>query len=308
MRSFRFGIAAPPLGSIDWLAFARAAESAGISTLLLPDHVDEKPAPFAALGAAAAATSALRIGTLVLGNDFRHPVEVAREIASLDRISDGRVELGIGTGWQTSDYLAMGTAASSPSSRIGRLREAVTILDSLLTGGKTSFSGAYYNVLLHDPIPTTVQQPRPPILVGGGGRRILRVAASLADIVNINFTLSSGRLDLGALRSGSTAATRSRVALLREAAGERFASIELSTTVYWFAVTGRRNEFLSRLERDTGVPAILLSESPHVLVGTEQELVETLERRRETLGISYVVFFSAHPRDVAGLVNALHGK
>ena len=194
-RRFRFG-AQLLLRRLreEWAAKARRVEELGYSTLCVPDHFDDQLAPIPALVAAAAATTTLRVGTLVLDNDYRHPLLTAKEAATVDVLSGGRFELGMGAGWLRSDYEQSGIACDPPGVRIDRLEEGLAVVKGLLAGGKFSFSGRHYTVTDHPGTPLPVQRPRPPILVGGGGRRILALAGREADIVSVNFDLRSGSI------------------------------------------------------------------------------------------------------------------
>lgn len=177
-RRFRFGAQMSFAATRDeWVAKARRVEELGYSTLSVPDHFDDQLAPFPALMAAAAATTTLRVGTLVLDNDYRHPLLTAKEAATVDLLSGGRLELGMGAGWLRSDYEQSGIGCDPPAVRIERLGEGLAVVKGLLAGGKFSFCGLHYTVTHHAGTPQPVQRPRPPILVGGGGRRILTLAA-----------------------------------------------------------------------------------------------------------------------------------
>jgi probable F420-dependent oxidoreductase len=189
-HKFRFGVQEHhAAGAADWREKARRAESLGYSTLYLPDHFSNRPGPIAALMAAAAATSTLRIGSLVFDNDYRHPVVLAKEAATLDLLSDGRLDFGLGAGWLKSDYEKAGIPLDSAGMRIERMEEGLKVIKGLWAGGTFSFSGKHYNVSELEGTPRPVQKPHPPILLGGGGRRMLTLAGREADIVNINFDL-----------------------------------------------------------------------------------------------------------------------
>src|SRR5256885_3514092 len=190
VKNLRFGLHAfAPSGRDEWVRTARQAEDRGFSTLTVADHlVDGCIAPFAALGVAAAVTSVLRIGTLVLNNDLRHPVVVAREVLALDSLSGGRAELGIGAGHSFPEYESVGIRFDDASTRVSRLSEAVEVLDGLLRGREVTFSGDFYRLKGHRAWPPPTQQPRPRILVGGNARRLLRVAATHADTVGLTGT------------------------------------------------------------------------------------------------------------------------
>ncbi len=213
-RRFRFGAQLSFAGTREeWVAKARRVEELGYSTLCVPDHFDDQLAPMPALTAAAAATTNLRVGTLVLDNDYRHPILTAKEAATVDLLSGGRLELGLGAGWLRSDYEQSGIALDPPSVRIDRLEEALAVVKGLLAGGKFSFCGRHYTVTNHPGTPLSVQRPRPPILVGGGGRRILALAGREADIVSVNFDLSSGAIGTHLGATATAGATAEKVRL-----------------------------------------------------------------------------------------------
>src|SRR5256712_13883228 len=183
-KPFRFGVQehSAPSGKA-WRDRARLVEALGYQALFLPDHCGEQLAPIVALLSAADATSTLRVGSLVFDNDYRHPVVLAKEVATLDLLSDGRFDFGLGAGWMASDYERSGIPLDSPGVRIERMEEALAIIKGLLAGGVVSFSGKHYRIASLEGHPSPVQKPHPPILLGGGGRRMLRVAAREADIV-----------------------------------------------------------------------------------------------------------------------------
>ena len=193
-RKFRFGVQASTARTgAEWAEQARTIEDLGYSTLFMPDHfVDAALAPMVALPFAAAATTTLRIGMLVLGNDYKHPAVVAKEAATLDVLSDGRLEFGLGAGWMTADYDALGLTYDRPGVRIDRLAEALAVVKGAWGDGPFDFAGEHYTINAYDGLPTPVQRPRPPILVGGGGQKLLRLAGREADIVGINPILSAG--------------------------------------------------------------------------------------------------------------------
>ncbi|MFM8971433.1 MAG: TIGR03621 family F420-dependent LLM class oxidoreductase, partial [Actinomycetota bacterium] len=195
-RRFRFGVSCTAGRSQrEFTEHARRIEALGFSTLFVPDHfVDHDLAPTVALAHAAAVTDTLRIGPFVLGNDYKHPVVCAREMATLDVLSDGRLELGIGAGWMTVDYETSGIPLDRPGVRIARLAESVAILKGLFAPGPFSFAGEHYRITDLDGRPEPVQQPVP-FLIGGGGPKVLGLAAREAAIVGINAKLASGAGD-----------------------------------------------------------------------------------------------------------------
>jgi probable F420-dependent oxidoreductase len=289
-RRFRFGAQISFAGSgHEWAAKARRVEDMGYATLCVPDHFDDQLAPFPALVAAAAATSALRVGTLVLGNDYRHPLLVAKEAATVDLLTGGRLELGMGAGWLRRDYDQAGLACDPAGVRIDRLEEGLAVVKGLLAGGAFSFRGKHYEINHHPGTPLPAQRPRPPILVGGGGRRILSLAAREADIVSVNFDLRSGSLGPHLGATATAEATAKRVKWVREAAGDRFDDLELSHTAYLTMVTSDRDAVAAGLGSGFGLDADQVLAMPNFAIGTVGQIADELERRRDELGFSYVV-------------------
>ena len=307
-RTFRFGIQTSQASSKEeWAAKARKTEELGYSTLFIPDHFTDQLAPIPALMAAADATSTLRLGTLVLDNDYRHPLVLAKELATLDVLSGGRVEAGIGAGWMASDYQQSGIAYESPGVRISRLKEALKIMKGLFAEGSFSFSGEHYTIAEHDGTPKPVQKPHPPFLVGGGGKRVLKLAAREADIVGVNFNLSEGVVNPTVAVTGSASATKEKIGWIREAAGERFDELELNVTIFVSVVTDDRHGMAERVAPGFGLSADDVLESPHLLVGTVDQIVDDLQRRREEYGFTYIVFSGDAFDRMAPVVQRLAG-
>ena len=241
-RPFRFAaqLSSPPDGTArSWAEQARQVEDLGYSALLMPDHFGDQLAPVPALAAAAAATTtSLRMGALVFGNDYRHPVVLAKEAATLDVLSDGRFELSLGAGWMRSDYDQAGMTYDHPAVRVDRLEEAIKVVQGLLrTEGPFSFHGEHYEVLAHSLAPRPVQKPGPPLIVGGGGKRVLSIAARHADIVGINVNLREGTGGAETAADATPERTRQKVAWVKEAAGDRFEDIELNSLIGFVMVT-----------------------------------------------------------------------
>lgn len=289
-RRFRFGAQISFAASAqEWAAKARHIEDLGYSTLCVPDHFDDQLAPFPALTAAGAATSTLRVGTLVLDNDYRHPLVTAKEAATVDVLTGGRLELGLGAGWLASDYEQAGIRCDPAAVRIDRLAEAVAVVKGLLAGGAFSFSGDHYRVTGHPGTPRPVQRPRPPLLIGGGGPRILALAGREADIVSVNFDLRSGRLGTHLGPTGTAEATAEKVRWVREAAAGRFDRVELSHTAYLVMVTDDRQSVAAGLGSGFGLSYEQVLAMPNFVVGTVVQIADELQRRRDELGFSYVV-------------------
>jgi probable F420-dependent oxidoreductase len=291
MRPFRFGLQAssPPDGSArSWTELARRAEGLGYSTLTVADHLDDQLAPMPAITAAADATTTLRVGALVLCNEYRHPVVTAKEAATLDVLSGGRFELGLGAGWMATDFAGAGIPLDPPGVRIDRLAEAVQVLRGAWTGTPYTFVGDHYRVsaLVGRPLP--VQQPGPPVLIGGGGPKMLAVAGRLADIVGINVDLRHGVIDARAGPGATEEATDAKIATVRKAAGERFPEIELQVRVHLTAVTTDRQAVADALAPAFGLRPEQALASPHALAGTVDQITDDLLGRRERFGISYI--------------------
>lgn len=308
MRPFRFAVHTGRLEPPDdWPAFARRVEALGYDALYLTDHLGRQLAPIAAMAVAAAATRRLRIGSYVFANDFRHPLVVAREAATLDRLSDGRLELGIGAGWMRSDYRQLGLTYDRPGRRIDRLTEAVGILKRLLTGERVTHHGPHYRLEDASVGPLPIQRPHPPFMIGGGGPRLLRFAAREAQIVALAPQMTPGGRPM--LRLATDPAFEARVDVVRRAAGARFDDLELNAFVAAAGVVGGPQPIgasLAALLTSAG-PA-LVGGSPYVLFGTVTQLRESLLRRRERTGLSSYGVPAASMEAFVRLVEALAGR
>jgi probable F420-dependent oxidoreductase len=270
-------------------------ESLGYAALYLPDHLNDQLGPIAASMAAADATTTLRVGSLVFDNDYRHPVVLAKEAATIDLLSDGRFDLGLGAGWLASDYKAAGIPYDSPGTRIERMEEGLQIIKGLMAGGTYSFTGKHYQVSEMKGFPLPFQKPHPPIVIGGGGRRMLQLAAREADIVNINFDLRAGRAGSDVARTGLAEATDEKLAWIKEAAGDRLEMIELSVYIFMANITADGESVAAIMASGIGSDPLEVLEIPHFLIGTVDEVAEQLRRRRDRYGISFVIV----PGDVA---------
>ncbi len=296
VRAFRFGVQEHRATSATaWRERARHVESLGYAALYLPDHFSDQLGPIAALMAAADATTRLRVGSLVFDNDYRHPVVVAKEAATIDLLSDGRFDLGLGAGWLAADYDQAGLPYDSPGRRIERMEEGLQIIKGLMAGGTFSFVGKHYQIKLMEGSPLPVQKPHPPILLGGGGRRMLRLAAREADIVNVNFDLRAGRAGREVARTGLAGATDEKLAWVNEAAGDRIDDVELSVYIFMVNITDDRDSVAAAIASGIGSEPHEVLDVPHFLIGTVDQVVEQLQRRRDRYGISFVII----PGDVA---------
>ena len=308
-RPFRFGVQVNAAGSrSDWTDLARRIEAAGYSTLTMPDHFGEQLAPVPALQCAADATTTLRLGSLVHDNDYKHPVVLAKELATMDVLSEGRIEVGLGAGWMVSDYEQSGIAYDSPKVRVDRFIEGVAVVKGAFGPGPFSFAGEHYTITGYDGFPKPVQSP-PPLLIGGGGPRVLRFAAREADIVGVNATLTSGAIDATTFESMTAAAVDAKVAIVRAAADDagRADRIEMSIRTFMVFVTDDVTAAYDTLTQFTGAPAEVIRESPFALVGPPAKLIEDLHERRERWGFSYVVVGQNDVDAFAPVVAALTG-
>lgn len=308
LRPFRFTLQASNVQRPeDLVPLARRAEDMGVDVLTVADHMDDQLAPIAALMAAADATTTLRVGTLVFANDYRHPAVLAREAATIDRLSGGRLEFGLGAGWMATDYAATGIALDAPSIRIARLEEALEVITELWSGEPVDHHGPYYDItgLVGTPLPA--QRPHPPIVIGGGGRKVLEVAGRRADVVNLNPSLTAGVIDDRAGPSATPEATERKIGWIRDAAGERFGSIELGTRIHLAIVTDDRQATFDALAGGFGMTPEQAAGSPHALCGTVEEIVEDLLARRERFGISSIGLSASSLDDMAPVIARLAG-
>ena len=291
-RKFRFGVMAPSAESAQaYRETAQRAEALGYSTLYVPDHfVDHPFGPFPAMAMAAEATTTLRVGSLVLGNDYRHPVVLARDAATLDLLSDGRLELGVGAGWMTVDYEKAGMPLDPPGVRIARLAEALAIVKGLMVEGPLTFAGEHYRITELEGMPKPVQRPHPPIVVGGGGKKVLSLAAREADIVGINANLKGGTSDDPSnAPSMNPASTDEKLRWVRDAAGARFDDLEIQAFAGFVHFTDDSASLAAAMAPAFAATPEEVLDSPVGLVGTVEEMIETLERRRERWQMTYHV-------------------
>lgn len=289
VHPFRFGIQCKgPADRRGWPDLARKVEDLGWSTLTMADHFDEQLAPVPALMAAADATTTLQLGTMVVANDYRHPVVLAKEAATLDVLTGGRFELGIGAGWMTADYDAAGIPLERPGVRVGRLAESLAVLRGLWGDGPLTHDGDHYQVTALDGRPAPHTPGGPPIVVGGGGERVLRLAAREADVVAINVSLGAGVIDERAFPGGTPEATDQKVAWIRDSAGDRFDQLHLQARVHLAMVTDDRDAVIDELAPAFGLTPEQAAGTPHALVGTVDEICDQLLERRERWGISYL--------------------
>lgn len=290
-RPFRFAVQASRADdAASWRELCRRVEGLGYSALNVPDHLGTQWGPLVALTAAATATQTLIVSSLVFNNDFRNPVVLAKEAATLDLVSSGRFEFGLGAGWLTDDYRASGLRHDRPGERVERLAEALHIVKSLWSTGSCRFTGRHYTVDATG-APKPFASPYPPVCVGGGGRRILGLAATEADIVGVNASLTAGAAGPEVARSAVAARFDERLTWVREAAGTRFADIELQCYASDTIVTGDRAGALAELASGLGLTADEAAGCPLLLVGTVEEICDQLLAHRQRWGLSYWVVY-----------------
>lgn len=311
MNRFRFAVQASTgaeSGS-GWKELAKKAEALGFSTLFVPDHLDDgQLSPIVAMSVAAMATDTLNVGSLVFNNDYRHPVILAREMATLDLLSGGRLELGMGAGWKRTDYDQSGITYDKPGTRIARLSEALEIITRLFKEGTATFHGEYYQIEGAVGLPEPFSTGGPPLIVGGGGRKILRLASKYAKIVGINPSLAAGVVGAELVESVGPEKFLERLDWVKEAAGSRFEEIELQCLTYVAQVVKSGKTWLSEVAPAFGVSVDQAQEIPIVLAGSIGEIIETLESRRERFGLTYWVIHQHEMEAFAPIVAALSGK
>ncbi len=316
LHPFRFGVINEhPLPASDWIAHVRRAEALGYATFLIRDHFvpdffGDQFAPIAAMMAAACATTTLRVGTIVIDNDYRHPVILAKELATLDLLSGGRLEIGLGAGWLQKEYEQAGMTYDAPGVRIGRLAEAITVLKGLFAEGPLTFQGEHYAISDLEGFPKPAQRPHPPILIGGGNRRILRLAGREANIVGLLTTSVASGTVVDSPDERLASAVEQKLAWVREGAGDRYPQIELSL-IPSILLTDDRHGRAARLIAERGwsglAPEDVLA-MPSLLIGTEDEIVADLLARRERYGFSYYIVADGQVEVFAPFVARLAGR
>jgi probable F420-dependent oxidoreductase len=310
-RRFRFGVQlAQPFPGMSWAESARRVEDLGYTTLFLPDHFGEQLSPIAAMTAAAAATDRLVVGSLVFDNDYRHPVVLAKETATIDHLFEGRVEVGLGAGWMRTDYETSGIPMDRPGVRVDRMMEATSILRGLWSGDAVDHHGEHYRIsdLVGHPAPHTPCGP--PLLLAGGAPRMLRFAGQHADIVGVNPSIHSGEIDADAARDGLADRMDQKLSWVRDAAGERFDDLELNAWIPVVAVTDDATSVVEMVAPMFGLEGDTLDDvldSPMTLIGTEGEIAERILARRERWGFSYHVVQTDSAEALAPVVAALSG-
>jgi probable F420-dependent oxidoreductase len=308
VAAFRFALQVSKAESPgDWRQLARRAEDLGYSTLYVPDHLDDQWSPMVACAVAAEATTTLRVGTLVLDNDFRHPVLLAKEAATLDILTEGRFEFGIGAGWMTTDYEQSGIAMDAPSVRIRRLEESLEIIRAMWNDGSATFAGEHYDVRDVVGSPTPVTPGGPPLVIGGGSKRILTLAGRHAEVVSIVPSLAAGHIGREVAAESVVEKYRERVRWAREAAGPRADDLEMQCWTVAVQVVPNADEIFESMAPLFDLTPDQLRAAPLALIGTAAEIADTLRRRREELGFSYIVVHEAEFEALAPVVAELAG-
>ena len=310
---FRFGVIMKlPLAGRTWAQSAKHVEDLGFSTLVVPDHFDDQLAVGPALADVAAATTTLRLGALVYGNDYRHPVMTAKEVATLDVLSNGRVELGLGAGWKRIDYDESGMPYDRPGVRIDRMLESIEIIQGLLGDGPVTFAGEHYTINGLEGLPKPVQS-HVPLVIGGGGPRMLRIAGRHADIVGVNANLRSGEVGLETMQDVLSAERfDQKLQWVREGAGDRFDQLEINILLQSVQVTSGGAATSEALEATAALfaqPASVIAEIPLTLIGSPAEIADALRQRRERWGFSYIVLQGDSDLDAfSAVISELDGE
>ena len=274
----------------------------------MPDHFTDQLAPVPALMSVADATSKLRVGALVWDNDYKHPVVLAKELATMDLLSDGRLELGIGAGWMISDYEQSGIPYDRAGLRIDRMIEGIDVMKGCFAQGEFSYAGKHYTITNYNGTPKPIQAPCPPILIGGGGKRVLTYAAQVADIIGINATMSAGAVGPEAISTMTAEAVDEKVDIVREAVGSRLDHVEMNIRAFMVNITDDATGAISRLAQGIGVEEKMVADTPFALMGPPSKLIEDLIARRERWGFSYVIVGGEDIEKFAPVVAALSGK
>lgn len=319
-RPFRFGVQSYSASSPgDWRDQARRAEDSGFSTFSVADHVIgpgpalsatnhpvQDVAAVPAMAVAIEATSTIKVGARVFCVDYRQPVMFAKEMATLDFFSEGRLELGLGAGWLQGEYEAMGVAWDRPGVRLDRLEETIALLRACFGEGLVEIQGQHVHASGFEGLPKPPNGV-PPIMIGGGAKRVLGIAGREADIVSLNFDNSSGKIGPAGVGSSTAELTAQKIDWIRDGAGDRFADLELEIGAYFTVVTDQRDATLAKMAPMFALEPEQFAEHPHALIGSVDSICEQLVERRERYGISYITFGASAGASVAPIVERLAG-
>lgn len=324
-KPFRFGVQSYAASSgAEWRETAKAAESLGFSALHLADHVIgpgpalaatnhpvQNLSPIPAMAVAAEATSTIRVGCRVFCTDYRNPVMLAKDLATLDMFSDGRLEVGLGAGWLQGEYEAIGIPFDRAGVRIDRFEESLKVIRACFAPGEVDVQGTHVHAVGFEGVPKPAARSNgglPPIMIGGGSKRMLTIAGREADIVSLNFDNSSGKIGPAGVGSSTAELTRDKIDWIRAGAGDRFDAIELEIGAYFTIVTDQRDATLAKMGPMMGLTGEQFGEHPHALVGSVDSICEQIIARRETYGISYITVGRSVMEAFAPVVARLAGS
>jgi probable F420-dependent oxidoreductase len=290
IRPFRFAIQAQRADSaLEWREKAKKIEALGYDVLLMADHFGPQYGIAPALAVAAEVTTTLRFGQLVLQNDLRHPALLAKDVATLDLLSDGRFELGIGAGGSyPPDFDWTGIPFDPAPVRVDRLGESIAVLKGLFSDGPFNYEGRHFRICDYDGMPKPVQKPWPPILIGAGGKRMMELAAREADIIGLLPAMGPSGGDF-AIDEMTVPGLAKKVELIRTVAPDRFDQIEFNSLTQVFEVTDNRQAVIDRLSSEWEQDPSAWKESPFLLIGSDESIADDIRGYRETLGFTYFV-------------------
>jgi probable F420-dependent oxidoreductase len=305
---FRFGVEMMgPFDGMSWTESVRRLETLGYSTMFAPDHLDEGYGPITAMATAAMATTQLRVATAVFATDMRNPSVLARELASIDRLSEGRLEVGVGAGYQVNDYRGSGIRMDPPKVRVDRLQEHVAVLKGLFAGGEFNFEGEHYKVEGLDGTPEPYTPGGPPIFIAGGGKRMLRFAARNADIIGVNPSLSNSLERQKSYEDATADRIDEKFALIREAAGDRYDHLVFHGWLKWAQITDEPEAIAEAIAAEIGSTAEAVVDTPFVLLGSAEEIAEKVRERYARWGYSYYTLQQPAALDFAPVLELLAG-
>jgi probable F420-dependent oxidoreductase len=319
---FRFGLQAyAPESGKQWRELARKAESIGFSSFHLADHIIgpgpalaatghpvQTVAAIPAMAVAAEATSTIKVGCRVLCVDYRNPVMLAKEVATLDFFSEGRLELGLGAGWLQGEYEAVGIPFDRAGVRLDRFEEVIGLLRASFAEGELNIDTTHVHAVGFEAVPKPFTKSGPPIMIGGGAQRILAIAGREADIVSLNFNNSSGKLGAEGIGSSTAEHTDQKIQWIRNGAGDRFDQIEIEIAAYFTVVTPDGAGTRAKMAPMFGMTPEVFAEHPNVLIGSVDEICDRIVERRERFGISYTSFGASVMDSVIPVVERLSGK
>ena len=289
-KPFRFGVQmSQPGAGLTWADTARKVEDLGYSSLLLPDHFGDQLAVIPAMMNAADATTTLKVGALVFDNDYRHPVVLAKDIATVDLLSGGRVEFGLGAGWMRTDYDQAGMDYDAPGVRVSRFEEAITICKGLFAEGSVHHDGTHYRINGLDGLPKPATAGGPPLLIGGGAKRVLSIAGREADIISINPNMVAGAVTASTAQDVMADSVDQKLEWVRTAAGDRYDDIEISTTLFLVSVTDDADTAAEGIGSMFGVSGTDVLGSSILAIGSVEQIAEGLRAKRDRWDMSYIL-------------------